>query len=72
MEFFTPASATPSMSVSSAPCDSQRSQYPIVTGTSVLALKYKDGVMMIADTLGTFSWVKWVLAQFLLLPNKLP
>jgi 20S proteasome subunit beta 7 len=25
---------------------------PIVTGTSVLALKYKDGIMMAADTLG--------------------
>ena len=25
---------------------------PIVTGTSVLALKYKDGIMMMADTLG--------------------
>lgn len=27
---------------------------PIVTGTSVLALKYKDGVMMAADNLGAF------------------
>ena len=26
---------------------------PIVTGTSVLAVRYKDGVMMMADTLGT-------------------
>lgn len=26
---------------------------PIVTGTSVLAIKYKDGIMMAADTLGT-------------------
>lgn len=26
---------------------------PIVTGTSVLAIKYKDGIMMTADTLGT-------------------
>lgn len=25
---------------------------PIVTGTSVLAIKYKDGVLMAADTLG--------------------
>ena len=26
---------------------------PIVTGTSVLAIKYKDGIMMAADTLGS-------------------
>ena len=25
---------------------------PIVTGSSVVAIKYKDGVMMAADTLG--------------------
>jgi len=28
---------------------------PIVTGASVLALKYKDGVMMMADTLGSYG-----------------
>jgi len=28
-----------------------------VTGTSVLAIKYKDGVMMAADTLGTVALV---------------
>ena len=27
---------------------------PIVTGTSVIGLKYKDGVMLAADNLGTF------------------
>ena len=26
--------------------------YPYVTGTSVLAIKYADGVMMASDTLG--------------------
>lgn len=37
---------------------------PIVTGTSVLAIKYKDGIMMAADCLGTkdpffvsFVWI---------------
>lgn len=30
-----------------------RTQQPIVTGTSVLGLKYKDGVMLAADNLGT-------------------
>ncbi len=28
------------------------SRQPIVTGTSVLAIKYKDGIMMAADNLG--------------------
>lgn len=28
---------------------------PIVTGTSVLAIKYKDGIMMASDCLGTVS-----------------
>ena len=30
-------------------------QSPIVTGTSVIAIKYKDGVVMAADNLGTPS-----------------
>ena len=30
----------------------QHTLSPVVTGTSVLAIKYKDGVMMAADTLG--------------------
>ena len=30
------------------------SRQPIVTGTSVLAIKYKDGIMMAADNLGSF------------------
>ena len=38
---------------------------PIVTGTSVLAIKYKDGIMMAADNLG-MSWssldtYKWIM-----------
>ncbi|TMW55818.1 hypothetical protein Poli38472_008466 [Pythium oligandrum] len=33
----------------------QRTQSPIVTGTSVVALKYKDGVLMAADTLGSYG-----------------
>jgi len=28
---------------------------PIVTGSSVLAIKYKDGIMMMADTLGSYG-----------------
>lgn len=30
----------------------QHTQSPIVTGTSVIALKFKDGVVMAADNLG--------------------
>ncbi len=30
-------------------------QQPIVTGTSVLAVKFKDGVVIAADNLGTFA-----------------
>jgi 20S proteasome subunit beta 7 len=31
----------------------QATQSPIVTGTSVIAIKFKDGVVMAADNLGT-------------------
>jgi len=34
---------------------STRTQQPIVTGTGVLGLKYKDGVMLAADTLGSYG-----------------
>lgn len=33
----------------------QHTQRPIVTGTSVIAIKYKDGVVMAADTLGSYG-----------------
>ena len=42
-------------------CDAngmQRTQYPYVTGTSVLALKFKGGVMIAADTLGSYGATK--------------
>ncbi|CAB4408300.1 unnamed protein product [Rhizophagus irregularis] len=32
-----------------------RTQQPIVTGTSVLAFKYKDGIMLAADTLASYG-----------------
>jgi len=38
---------------------------PIVTGSSVLAVKYRDGVMMMADTLGSYGG----LAMFKRLPR---
>jgi len=34
---------------------SKRTQRPVVTGTSVLAVKYKGGIMMMADTLGSYG-----------------
>lgn len=34
---------------------STRTQDPIVTGTSVIAFKYKDGVVMAADTLASYG-----------------
>ncbi|KAI0791340.1 proteasome endopeptidase complex beta subunit [Abortiporus biennis] len=33
----------------------QRTQQPIVTGTSILAILYKDGIMMAADTLASYG-----------------
>ncbi|KAA0035321.1 hypothetical protein IC582_026725 [Cucumis melo] len=33
----------------------QRTQYPYVTGTSVVAIKYKDGILMIADLGGSYG-----------------
>ena len=33
----------------------KRTQQPIVTGTSVLGIKYKDGVMLAADTLASYG-----------------
>jgi len=33
----------------------QRTLRPVITGTSVLAIKYKDGVMMAADNLASFG-----------------
>jgi 20S proteasome alpha/beta subunit len=33
----------------------QNTQQPIVTGTSVVALKFKDGVVIAADNLGASS-----------------
>jgi 20S proteasome subunit beta 7 len=32
-----------------------RTQHPLVTGTSVIGLKYKDGVMLAADTLASYG-----------------
>lgn len=46
------ASTTPSIGASDA---SSRTTQPIVTGTSVIAIKYKDGVIMAADTLGSYG-----------------
>ncbi|KAM2709101.1 hypothetical protein EV2_046827 [Malus domestica] len=34
---------------------SQRTMYPYVTGTSVVALKYTDGILMAADMEGSYG-----------------
>jgi len=34
---------------------SSRTQQPIVTGTGIIALKYKDGIMVAGDTLGSYG-----------------
>jgi len=44
-----------------APGPTRLTTSPIVTGTSVIALKFKDGVMMAADTLGSYG----TLARFM-------
>lgn len=36
----------------------QHTKYPYVTGTSVLAIKYKDGILMAADTLAAYGSTK--------------
>jgi len=36
----------------------QHTKYPYVTGTSVMAIKYKDGVLIAADTLGAYGSTK--------------
>jgi 20S proteasome subunit beta 7 len=35
----------------------QHTQQPIVTGTSVLGIKYKDGIMLAADNLGKIPFI---------------
>jgi hypothetical protein len=44
--------------VESADGPRQHTQYPYVTGTSVLAVKYAGGVMLAADTLGAYGSTK--------------
>ena len=42
-------------SLAAAKAPHKATSSPIVTGSSVLALKYRDGVMMAADTLGSYG-----------------
>lgn len=52
-----PFSVDPSL-VESADGPRQHTQYPYVTGTSVLAVKYAGGVMLACDTLGAYGSTK--------------
>ncbi|MFQ6635578.1 hypothetical protein Gotur_010839 [Gossypium turneri] len=45
----------PQNSLLGSESDSQRTLYPYVTGTSVVALKYKDGILMSADMGGSYG-----------------
>ncbi|PPD92912.1 hypothetical protein GOBAR_DD10145 [Gossypium barbadense] len=49
------ASKQPENSLLGPESDSQRTLYPYVTGTSVVALKYKDGILMAADMGGSYG-----------------
>ncbi|CDP07145.1 unnamed protein product [Coffea canephora] len=48
-----PATTKNSSVISEA--DSQRTLYPYVTGTSVVGIKYKDGILMAADMGGSYG-----------------
>ena len=49
-------SAGPDAHASNAFDDARKhTQQPIVTGTSILALRYKDGIMMASDTLASYG-----------------
>jgi 20S proteasome subunit beta 7 len=48
-------SAGPSHSYDAFDDARQHTQQPIVTGTSVLAIKYRDGIMMATDTLASYG-----------------
>ncbi|GBE85714.1 proteasome endopeptidase complex beta subunit [Sparassis latifolia] len=50
-----PIHARPSIAKDAFAEGVQHTQQPIVTGTSVLAIKYKDGVMMAADNLASYG-----------------
>lgn len=44
-----------SSSVVNGPNPNTRSQYPVTTGTSVIGIRYKDGIVMAADTMGSYG-----------------
>ncbi|CAH9072434.1 unnamed protein product [Cuscuta epithymum] len=49
-------STTPAQtSLLDSPNNSQRTLYPYVTGTSVVGIKFKDGVLMVADMGGSYG-----------------
>ncbi|CAO1616889.1 unnamed protein product [Parajaminaea phylloscopi] len=52
---FASTSAYPHHQPSAAADPTTRTQQPIVTGTSVLGLRYKDGIMLASDTLASYG-----------------
>ncbi|KAM7514822.1 hypothetical protein LguiA_004405 [Lonicera macranthoides] len=53
MNLVDPTPANNSLRISEA--SSERTLYPYVTGTSVLGIKYKDGILMAADMGGSYG-----------------
>ncbi|KAL3725841.1 hypothetical protein ACJRO7_030817 [Eucalyptus globulus] len=47
--------ANQALDASSLSLDSERTLYPYVTGTSVVAFKYRDGILMAADMGGSYG-----------------
>jgi len=45
----------PNHSFSLMPSPAKHTQYPYVTGTSVLGIKYKDGILLASDTAGSYG-----------------
>lgn len=55
---YSPSAAAPGMAgapLSGAGVPTAHTQQPMVTGTSVLGIKFKDGVMLAADTLASYG-----------------
>ncbi|MCO5568542.1 hypothetical protein L7F22_022241 [Adiantum nelumboides] len=50
------SSAAPSFGVTVAKSPISHTQYPYVTGSSVLGIKYNDGVLIAADCGGLLGW----------------
>ena len=55
MSYYSFPNRKQASTVVNGPNPNTHSQYPVTTGTSVFGIKYKDGVVMAADTLGSYG-----------------